>query len=160
MSIRSAPVRLAAQFLSALVEREQHQRLSDAAPKTFADFAGLLELIDNCDEFVDTDLLFDYLSLAWMSGPEVVVDLVRSNSQLSVREVYWKHPVFDVCREALDREIQTMKPIKPTEEGMYQCSKCGSKQTSVVKAQTRSADEGMTDFVTCHNCGKKWKVNN
>ncbi|KAL9109134.1 MAG: hypothetical protein Q9227_006225 [Pyrenula ochraceoflavens] len=38
-----------------------------------------------------------------------------------------------------------------------QCSKCGQKKVSYTQAQTRSADEPMTTFCECMNCGNRWK---
>ncbi len=40
------------------------------------------------------------------------------------------------------------------------CGKCGQKKVSYSQAQTRSADEPMTTFCECINCGNRWKVNN
>lgn len=45
----------------------------------------------------------------------------------------------------------------PAVAGMFKCSKCKSDKTTYFQLQTRSADEPMTTYVTCHNCGKKWK---
>lgn len=39
------------------------------------------------------------------------------------------------------------------------CKKCGSDNVFSESRQTRSADEAMTVFYTCLNCGNKWKVN-
>ncbi|KZZ88391.1 transcription elongation factor S-II [Ascosphaera apis ARSEF 7405] len=38
-----------------------------------------------------------------------------------------------------------------------QCGKCGQRKVTYTEAQTRSADEPMTLFCTCMNCGKTWK---
>ena len=38
-----------------------------------------------------------------------------------------------------------------------QCGKCGQKKVSYTQAQTRSADEPMTTFCECLNCGRRWK---
>ncbi|KAI9680165.1 MAG: RNA polymerase II elongation factor [Trizodia sp. TS-e1964] len=38
------------------------------------------------------------------------------------------------------------------------CGKCGKKEVSYTQAQTRSADEPMTTFCECVNCGNRWKV--
>ncbi|KAI1309902.1 transcription elongation factor s-ii [Xylaria venustula] len=38
-----------------------------------------------------------------------------------------------------------------------ECSGCKKKMVSYTQAQTRSADEPMTTFCTCMNCGKHWK---
>ncbi|KAK7521764.1 transcription factor S-II, central domain-containing protein [Phyllosticta citricarpa] len=37
------------------------------------------------------------------------------------------------------------------------CGKCGQKKVSYSQAQTRSADEPMTTFCECTNCGNRWK---
>ncbi|KAF2674208.1 transcription elongation factor [Microthyrium microscopicum] len=37
------------------------------------------------------------------------------------------------------------------------CGKCGQKKVSYTQAQTRSADEPMTTFCECMNCGNRWK---
>ena len=43
-------------------------------------------------------------------------------------------------------------------EGIFQCRKCQSKKTTYYSLQTRSADEPMTNFITCLVCGYRWKV--
>ena len=39
----------------------------------------------------------------------------------------------------------------------FTCRKCKSKKCSYYQLQTRSSDEPMTTFVTCLNCGNRWK---
>jgi DNA-directed RNA polymerase subunit M/transcription elongation factor TFIIS len=39
----------------------------------------------------------------------------------------------------------------------FQCRKCKSKKCTYYQLQTRSADEPMTTFVTCLNCGQRWR---
>jgi transcription elongation factor S-II len=39
----------------------------------------------------------------------------------------------------------------------FTCRKCYSKKCTYYQMQTRSADEPMTTFVTCIDCGKRWK---
>ncbi len=46
----------------------------------------------------------------------------------------------------------------PVTEGVYKCSKCGGKKTRQHQMQTRSADEPMTIFIHCVNCGNSWKI--
>ncbi|KAL7943187.1 transcription factor S-II, central domain-containing protein [Trichoderma barbatum] len=38
-----------------------------------------------------------------------------------------------------------------------ECGKCKKKKVSYTQAQTRSADEPMTTFCECMNCGNRWK---
>lgn len=39
----------------------------------------------------------------------------------------------------------------------FKCWKCKSKKCTYYQLQTRSADEPMTTFVTCLDCGNRWK---
>lgn len=39
----------------------------------------------------------------------------------------------------------------------FTCGKCKSNKCTYYQLQTRSADEPMTTFVTCLNCGSRWK---
>jgi len=41
--------------------------------------------------------------------------------------------------------------------GTLKCGKCKSMKTTYTQAQTRSADEPMTTFACCLNCGNRWK---
>lgn len=40
---------------------------------------------------------------------------------------------------------------------LFTCGRCKSTKTTSTQKQTRSADEPMTVFVFCMNCGKRWK---
>ena len=39
----------------------------------------------------------------------------------------------------------------------FTCRKCRSKKCTYTQIQTRSADEAMTTFVSCLDCGTRWK---
>jgi len=41
--------------------------------------------------------------------------------------------------------------------GLFKCKKCGTNKVTYTQAQTRSADEPMTTFFNCLNCGNRWK---
>ncbi|KAG8929841.1 RNA polymerase II elongation factor [Tulasnella sp. 418] len=43
------------------------------------------------------------------------------------------------------------------ETDAFKCGRCKQRKTRYRQAQTRSADEPMTTFVTCTNCGNRWK---
>ena len=42
-------------------------------------------------------------------------------------------------------------------DGMHKCKKCKNMKTTWYQLQTRSADEPMTTFVTCHVCNNRWR---
>eukprot|EP01129_Flabellula_baltica_P005114 TRINITY_DN1826_c0_g1_i1.p1 TRINITY_DN1826_c0_g1~~TRINITY_DN1826_c0_g1_i1.p1 ORF type:complete len:124 (+),score=31.39 TRINITY_DN1826_c0_g1_i1:746-1117(+) len=50
-----------------------------------------------------------------------------------------------------------MGPEKTGGVGTFICHKCGSNSTDYYQLQTRSADEPMTTFVNCLDCGKRWR---
>ncbi|KAI9710225.1 MAG: RNA polymerase II elongation factor [Chrysothrix sp. TS-e1954] len=58
-------------------------------------------------------------------------------------------------KENMDKAMvaQEQKSIS----GSMVCGKCGVKKVSYSQAQTRSADEPMTTFCECLNCGHRWK---
>ena len=41
--------------------------------------------------------------------------------------------------------------------GMFKCRNCKTYNTTYYSLQTLSADEPMTNFITCHTCNKRWK---
>lgn len=43
------------------------------------------------------------------------------------------------------------------ESSDFRCGKCGCRKTTYSQMQTRSADEPMTTYVHCSNCGHRWK---
>ena len=59
-----------------------------------------------------------------------------------------------------DKKIRDENKYEPKLEAStdkFTCRKCHSKKCTYYQLQTRSADEPMTTFVTCLDCGKRWK---
>jgi DNA-directed RNA polymerase subunit M/transcription elongation factor TFIIS len=63
---------------------------------------------------------------------------------------FWKLVKDAYIPESLKNPIE-----KP--DGMLKCRKCKSMKTEYYQLQTRSADEPMTTYATCHNCEHRWK---
>jgi len=47
--------------------------------------------------------------------------------------------------------------LKSAATDEFKCYKCQKRQCTYYQLQTRSADEPMTTFITCLNCGNRWK---
>uniref|UniRef100_A0A672Z065 Transcription elongation factor n=1 Tax=Sphaeramia orbicularis TaxID=375764 RepID=A0A672Z065_9TELE len=45
-----------------------------------------------------------------------------------------------------------------TQTDLFTCGKCKGKSCTYTQVQTRSADEPMTTFVFCNQCGNRWKI--
>lgn len=54
-----------------------------------------------------------------------------------------------------DKNVVSTDMSAATDE--FTCFKCKASKCTYYQLQTRSADEPMTTFVTCINCGNRWK---
>ena len=61
--------------------------------------------------------------------------------------------------EGIKQKRKSMNDAHSFKEGTdaYKCKRCGERKSEVMLAQTRSADEPMTTFITCLYCGYKLK---
>lgn len=84
-----------------------------------------------------------------------IKDLITDHPELcnDVHKLVNSHPVdLLTVEECNDDDAE-----QSTEDGMFKCSSCGSMKTTYYSLQTRSADEPMTNFITCTQCKKRWK---
>ena len=65
----------------------------------------------------------------------------------------WKELIDEKYRR--DKILYETKKEAMTDQ--FKCGKCSSRETCYFEMQTRSADEPMTIFITCLNCGNRWK---
>ena len=75
---------------------------------------------------------------------------------LSVYDIFpdnWKTLLN--AKSKRDKIKYELKPEAMT--NLFKCHKCGSRETSYYEVQTRSADEPMTQFITCLKCENRWK---
>jgi transcription elongation factor S-II len=86
------------------------------------------------------------------SGKTSVKELFRMNFMELFPEKYIDYKI----------EIDTVNDLKMQLDvpntGFYKCGKCKSAKTTYYMMQTASGDESTAVFVSCHNCGKKWKT--
>jgi DNA-directed RNA polymerase subunit M/transcription elongation factor TFIIS len=57
----------------------------------------------------------------------------------------------------MKKEYKSTVLKDPNYKGIFRCRRCKSYKTTYYEMQTRSADEPMTVFITCHNCDSRWK---
>lgn len=67
----------------------------------------------------------------------------------------------DIWKELLDLKTKKdrlkyeLKPEAMTD--VFKCRRCNSRSCSYYEVQTRSADEPMTQFINCLDCGNRWR---
>ena len=63
----------------------------------------------------------------------------------------------ELAEIAIKREAKMLEVDKSMATDMFKCSRCQKRQCTYYEMQTRSADEPMTQFIRCLNCGKQWR---
>lgn len=95
------------------------------------------------------------LQLGYVQG----VDFIKQAQ--SSMDLVFNLPVATIKRaqDNYNLHIKLLK-TKPEvrSESVYPCLKCQSKNVISSEKQTRSADEPMTIFFTCLNCGNRWVI--
>uniref|UniRef100_A0A8R1TM47 Transcription elongation factor n=2 Tax=Onchocerca TaxID=6281 RepID=A0A8R1TM47_ONCVO len=77
----------------------------------------------------------------------MTADEMASDEMKAQREKFTKQAI----------EEYQMAVQEGTPSDMFKCGKCGKKNCTYTQVQTRSADEPMTTFVFCRECGNRWK---
>ena len=62
-----------------------------------------------------------------------------------------------LIQEKKIRDDNKYEPKLEASTDNFKCWKCKSKKCTYYQLQTRSADEPMTTFVNCLDCGNRWK---
>ncbi len=88
-----------------------------------------------------------------LTSGDLTLDTLRSMTTQDMNPGLYKE-LYD--RQLL-REQAQLEGNKAMTTEMFKCSRCKKNQCTYYQLQTRSADEPMTTFISCLNCGKRWK---
>lgn len=106
-----------------------------------------------------------YQNLKNKSNPGLRVVVLSGEVSAELLVVMTSEQLRSPEQRQKDKELQKRNMEKAmTAQGeksvstYFECSKCHEKEVSYTQAQTRSADEPMTTFCECQNCGHHWKV--
>lgn len=113
--------------------------LTNLDPKSYLNYSGQEKILQR---FLSDD---DDLKLT----PEKLVNALPHE----LAPDRWKSMIEQRIHEA---KISTKGFVTSTTD-LFKCGKCKQRKCSYYQMQTRSQDEPMTTFVTCVNCGNKWR---
>ena len=94
---------------------------------------------------------------------EELLDKIKSKDIKPHEVAYMTHQEMrpSIWKELIDakkkRDENMFRPAITATTDQFTCGKCKTKKCSYYQLQTRSADEPMTTFVSCLNCGARWK---
>ena len=82
--------------------------------------------------------------------------LKKSQKENNRETIIKKSPAYDNTRRRNFLEItKDLRTVKV--ESHIQCKRCKQYHVDTITKQTRSADEGETDYHKCSDCGYQWK---
>jgi len=140
------------------VEAEVHKRTPDK--KAYTDKARSLAFNLKKNAGLTQEVILGQLdaeSLVQMKTEDLASDEMRHKRHEEAKKVIdSKRLDWD---QANEDKINKMCGIQGDllKASLFTCGRCKSVKTTSTQKQTRSADEPMTVFVLCLNCGKRWK---
>ena len=100
------------------------------------------------DSYVNNKELFQ----RYKKGEITLDDMSRMNSY-DLFETRWK----ESFEQQQIREKRQLEGDKSMATDQFLCGRCHKRECTYYEMQTRSADEPMTIFISCLNCGKHWR---
>jgi transcription elongation factor S-II len=88
-----------------------------------------------------------------VKSKKIRADVFATMSHQDMKPSHWKK-MIDAKKL---RDDNKYAPEIYANTDTFTCRKCKSNRCSYYQLQTRSADEPMTTFVTCIDCGNRWK---
>jgi DNA-directed RNA polymerase subunit M/transcription elongation factor TFIIS len=100
------------------------------------------------DSYIENETFLERIKIGDIKSEKI--------GSLSVYDIFpdnWKELLN--IKSKRDKIKYELKPEAMT--SLFKCRKCGARETSYYEVQTRSADEPMTQFITCLKCNNRWK---
>lgn len=97
-----------------------------------------------------------------LKNPELVAQLkegiIKSHVIAFMTHQEMNHQKWEKLIEAkMKRDKTKYETVMEASTDTFTCRKCKSKKCNYYQLQTRSGDESMTTFVSCIQCGNRWK---
>lgn len=126
--------------------------------------ADEMNIVKKWDNPYFVQLYIDWLKCIFINLNNVEVMNMITSKKIKAHELafmthqdmnprMWKKIIED--KKNRDKNKFELKVEASTD--LFTCRACKSNKCTYTQQQTRSADEPMTTFVTCLECGKRWK---
>jgi DNA-directed RNA polymerase subunit M/transcription elongation factor TFIIS len=135
-----------------LLESESKHIIKDWSVKLFNSLylSSIRKIVGNLDP---TSYVGNKELLKRYKNKEVTLEEICSMDYYSLYQSKWKEAIE---RQKMIEKIQ-LEGNKSLATEQFLCTKCFKRECTYYEMQTRSADEPMTVFITCLNCGKNWR---
>lgn len=97
-------------------------------------------------------------------NPKLIKDIINNDispkqvAHLSPEQAWPDGPWGQMVKVVKEKSAKRVGHNLPDDyKGLFKCGRCKSWRTTYYQMQTRSADEPMTTFATCHDCDKRWR---
>jgi len=106
----------------------------------------------------------DHLKSVLINLNDKWIHAINSGEILPHKFAFMTHQEYDYDRWGKMIDLKSKRDKNKFENTMsastdtFTCRKCKGKKCSYISMQTRSADEPSTIFVTCLDCGNRWKT--
>lgn len=110
-------------------------------------------------KFDQTDEIFEF-SVVWLSQFSCLQE-VQQAIDTDTLDIWLNDAIFGETRVEWDAVVQNSidEANYDSKDVTFACMRCNSTQVTVTTAQIRAADEGMTEFRNCRNCGFMSRIN-
>jgi DNA-directed RNA polymerase subunit M/transcription elongation factor TFIIS len=109
-----------------------------------------ISLYTNIDKtsYIKNDSLIDKIN-----KKQINIDTIAFMSFQQLFPKHWKEMLDEKYKR--EKLMYEDKPESMTDQ--FKCGRCKQRKCTYYELQTRSADEGMTIFITCITCGHRWR---
>ena len=151
--------------LNSLVENEKKSRNLEKGVYNYAlKEATQRKVVKKWDNPYFTQIYVDRLRTIYMNlGNPELIHQIKSGQVPSHAVSFMTHQEMmpdkwgPMIQEKSKRDKNKYETTIEAATDTFKCRKCHSNKCTYYQMQTRSADEPMTTFVTCIDCGNRWK---
>jgi transcription elongation factor S-II len=161
------PEKFRSNIIKKINEKLHHEKNSSNLEKGIFNYslkeAEQKKVLKKWDNNRFINIYLDRLRSVYLNINPNTIELINSGSMKAHALAFMTHQEMapDKWNKLIEAKIKRDKNKFETNveaaTDTFTCRKCKSNKCTYYQMQTRSADEPMTTFVTCIDCGARWK---